>query len=267
MGKAANQYKPVVKRWDWPTTFRLGLNRRVEPTEDDISNAVDELRNGFSRLLDRVMPVEGEQGNQRWVWHSDHGEPATCRLKPKLRSVGARDLAQKWQTQYVSRGRGIPMREVIEAGLYGIDLKQDPDDGTVNVHIHVLCNCPWLPQGALSQMWEEIADAPAVDIRRIEKRDHDDAEDALMEVVGYAAKEPEWRDASEAVQYHLALKGSKLVQPFGSLHGNTPSNTGELYCSDCELSPTEWHYCGTVDALYDTTDHDPTSRGKDPPDE
>jgi hypothetical protein len=265
MGKAANQYKSVVKRWDWPTTLRLGLDRRVEPTEEAIAGAVDELRNGFSRLLDRVMPVEGQQGNRRWVWWRDGGEPASCRIKPKLRSVGADDLARRWQKQFVDQGRGIPMREVIEAGLYGIDLKQSTEDGSVNVHMHVLCNCPWLPQGALSQMWEEIAGAPAVDIRRIEKRDHDDAEDALMEVVGYAAKEPEWRNATEAVQYHLALKGSKLVQPFGSLHGNTPPTGGELYCSDCEVSPTEWHYSGIVDGQYDTTGHGNHSRGKDPP--
>lgn len=266
MGKVVNQYLPRVRRWQWPTTIRLSLSERVEPTEEAISEAVDELRANYGRLLDRVMPVEGEHGNRRWVWWRDGGEPATCRLKPRLRSVGATDLARQWQEQYVDRGRGIPMREILQGGFYGIDLKQDPDTGTVNVHMHILCDSPWVPQGALSQMWGDIADAPVVDVRRVQDRDEGDREDALMEVIGYAAKAPDWRNAKEAVSYQLALKGSKLVQPFGSLHGNTPPTGGEMFCTDCGESPRQWHYNGTVDGAYDTTDFGTNSRGKDPPD-
>lgn len=265
MGKVVNQYLPRVKRWDWPTTIRLSLPERVEPTEEAIDNGVSELRQYYSRLLDRVMPVEGEHQNRRWVWWHDGGEPATCRLKPRLRSAGAHELARQWQKQYVSQGNGIPMREVLQGGFYGIDLKQDPETGTVNIHMHVLCDCPWLPQGALSQMWDEIAGAPVVDIRRVQDRDEGDREDALMEVIGYAAKSPDWRNAEEAVSYQLALKGSKLVQPFGSLHGNTPPTSGELFCTDCETAPRQWHYNGTVDGCFDTTSYGTDSRGKDPP--
>ena len=63
------------------------------------------------------------------------------------------------------------MREVMQEGLYGIGLKQNLENGTANVHMHVLANSPWLPQGALSQMWDVIVGAPVVDVRRITDRD------------------------------------------------------------------------------------------------
>jgi hypothetical protein len=107
-----------------------------------------------------------------------------------------------------------------------------------------------------------------VDVRRVEERGESDGATALMEVVGYAAKPPEHETTEAAVAYVTALKGSKLIQPSGELHGNTPCEEAELVCADCELTPSWWNYEGTVDGRYatmGTTWSDPTQGENDPP--
>ncbi|MDN4015316.1 hypothetical protein QX233_22970, partial [Chryseobacterium gambrini] len=79
-----------------------------------------------------------------------------------------------------------------------------------------------IPQAALSSVWEDLTGAPVLDVRRIEERGDLDTESALAEVIGYVTKPPEFESVADEVEYLTALKGSRLVQPFGSLHGNTP---------------------------------------------
>jgi hypothetical protein len=70
------------------------------------------------------------------------------------------------------------------------------------------------------------------------------------------------------VSYQKALSGSKLIQPFGSLHGNTPEADGALLCAECENTPAWWNYMGTVNDRLETmgtTWSDP-SAGDGPPD-
>ena len=86
-------------------------------------------------------------------------------------------------------------------------------------------------------MWEDLTGAPVLDVRRIEERGDLDAESALSEVIGYVTKPPEFESVAEEVEDLTALKGSRLVQPFGSLHGNTPRIHGLLRCSTCECAP------------------------------
>ena len=74
-----------------------------------------------------------------------------------------------------------------------------------------------------------------------------DTEAAVAEVMGYVTKPPEFATVADGVEYLTALKGSRLVQPFGSLHGNTPVVTGVLCCSACERAPRWWNYMGVVD--------------------
>ena len=81
-------------------------------------------------------------------------------------------------------------------------------------------------QAALSSVCEDLTGAPVVDVRRIEEHRDLDAESALAEVIGYVSKPPKFESVAEEVEYLTALKGSQLVQPFGSLHGNTPRITG-----------------------------------------
>jgi len=246
MGEKAGQYLPVVENWDHPVMMRLSLDRRVDP--DDLERAVDALRGAHGRLRRRVVQTDGE------TWR---------RWKSVLHARGERELARRWQKRYVNQGKGIPFKEIVSAGFYGIDIKQG-DDGTLNVHMHILADCPYLPQAKLSELWDDLVDAPVVDIRRIDTEGESDAESALMEVIGYAAKAPEWDDIEDQVAYFETLKGSKLVQPFGELHGNTPEVLSHLLCGECGMEPKWWNYRGTVDGRYNTVEV-VTGRGDRPP--
>lgn len=272
-GQAVGRFSDAVESWENPTMLRFGLDRRVEPTEEAISAAVDELREAFGKLRRRVIPVEGrhqatESGEvKQWVWKRDGGAPADHYWKSALLGAGRHDLARRWQKRYVEQGRGIPADEVFRSGFYGIDVKQG-EDGSVYVHVHVLADLPYVPQAALAALWDDLTGAPVVDVRRVEERGERDETGALMEVVGYAAKPPEYESAETAVAYATALKGSKLIQPFGELHGNTPDSEAQLVCADCERTPSWWNYEGTVDGRHATmgrTWDDPTRGENDPP--
>lgn len=148
--------------------------------------------------------------------------------------------------KYVKQGRGIPFEEIVRSGLYGVDLKQK-DDGRFNVHMHVIADAPYIPQVALSSVWDDLTGAPVVDVRRIDERGEAESESALVEAMGYAAKAPEFANAEAESQYLTALKGSKLIQPFGDLHGNTPQVYGLLQCGSCEMAPAYWEYLDYCD--------------------
>ena len=262
-GQAVEKYGEVVESWESPAMLRLALDRRVEPETDTLDRAVDELRDAFGRFRRRVVPTEGTHQGKRWVWEEDGGEPADHYWKSALRREAARRAREdddrslfvridRWEREYVEEGRGIPMDELVGAGVYGIDAKQSPEDGTVHVHMHVLADVPFVPQAALASTWDDLTDAPAVDVRRVEERGEADRETALMETVGYAAKPPEYETLDGAVAYMQALKGSKLIQPFGELHGNTPDVDGHLLCARCEGTPAWWNYLGTVNERRET---------------
>lgn len=238
MGRVAQQYKGEVHGWEHPTMLRLSLPKRVEPDVESLTTALDALRGAFGRLRRRKVPPSGDpEDGAGWEWEE---------WQKYLRMVGERDLAARLRTQYVNRGKWVPVEEVLRGGFYAVDIKQG-DDRTLNVHLHILADCPWLPQAALSKLWDDIIDAPVVDVRRVDSRGDQDAESAVMETIAYAAKAPEYQDVEDEVAYFRALKGSKLVQPFGSLHGNTPGSD-ELQCSECEGVPLlGWEYLGVVD--------------------
>jgi hypothetical protein len=228
MGRVANQYLPVVQNWDHATMIRLSLPQRVEASR--VSTAVDALRGAFGRLRRRKVQVDGPMF-KKWMG--------------VLRARGERKLAKRWEMER-NNGRGIPMDEIIRSGFYGVDIKQD-ENGTLNVHMHILADVPYLPQSALSEIWGDLTDAPVVDIRRVDESGGQGRESALLETVGYAAKAPEYESVDDEVAYYGALKGTKLVQPFGQLHGNTPDGGLPMFCCTCEQSPDDWLYLGVVE--------------------
>jgi hypothetical protein len=233
MGRVAGQYADVVAGWDAPTMLRLSLPQRVEASVEAVRGAVEALRGAFGRLRRRVIPASGDG----WEWRE---------WKRHLRMVGERRLAKRLEVEYVSQGRGIPFEEIVPAGFYAVDVKQK-EDGRLNIHLHILADVPFLPQAALSQLWDDLIAAPVVDVRRVDGRGKKDMERAVVEAVGYAAKAPEYQETADEVAYFRALKGSKLVQPFGELHGNTPGSD-ELRCTECDGVPLMgWEYLGVVD--------------------
>lgn len=249
MGRTVERYRGPVASFDHPTMFRLGLPNRV--AGDDLDRAKDALVGAFGRLRRRVIPADGEHQGKRWVWSDDGGKPADHYWRSALIRAGERDLAQYWETKYINQGKGIPFEEIARSGLYGVDMKQK-DDGRFNVHVHVIADVPYVPQAALAAEWDAVVGAPVVDVRRIDERGEQGAESALAEAVGYAAKAPEFASAEDEAHYLSALKGSKLIQPFGDLHGNTPRVSGLLRCTDCEMTPAYWEYLGYCDHPYDT---------------
>jgi hypothetical protein len=253
MGEVAHQYLPAIEGMDNPTMLRLSLPSRVDPDPESVGRAVDALRGAFGRLRRRVVPANGDG----WSWGP---------WKSVLLAMGHDDLARRWQKRYVEQGRGIPMDEILKGGVYGVDIKQQ-DDGRLNVHTHIIGDVPYLPQAALSELWDDLIDAPVVDIRRVEQQGESGAESALMEVVGYAAKAPEYESVDDEVAYLKALKGSKLLQPFGDLHGNTPPAPSELTCYTCERIPRSWSYLGVVDGRYETATVGGPDGDRPPPEE
>jgi hypothetical protein len=143
----------------------------------------------------------------------------------------------------------------MRAGLYGIDIKQQPT-GKFHVHIHALVDMAYTPQPALAEVWRDVTGASGdageiVDVRRIRGGDRDEVEDALAEITGYVTKPPEFQNIEDEVEVMLALKGSRLVQPFGELHGKTADLMAWLVCGECGNSPELWNYLGVVDKIED----------------
>jgi hypothetical protein len=141
----------------------------------------------------------------------------------------------------VEQGKGIPMKELVRGGFYGVDIKQQ-SDGTYNVHLHVLCDMAYIPQPALSEVWNDVAGAPVLDVRRC----YSSEKDALLEVIGYATKPPEFENVEDAVSVVSGLKGSCLVQPFGDLYGDN-QHVHRLVCPNCEEVPEWWEVLGYID--------------------
>jgi hypothetical protein len=256
MGKLVHKYLPAVMEWEWPSF----LTATIENVES--LTAVDRIREDFIRFLDRVVPTEGEterEGERKsWCWRFDGGTPrgdywkqSLCGGRGSAEGKYARYEANRLEAEYVSEGRGIPVRELIRSGFYAIHVKEKPDM-SFNVHIHAVVNGLYCPQSAYSAVWEDVTGAPVFDIRAIDPNDMDDLEGAVADVIGYAVQPPEFRSVETAVEYYKKLKGKRLVQPFGALHGNTPDSGGELLCANCGDTPVWWDYCGIVDEAYDT---------------
>ena len=274
MGKQIGKYKDAVKSWKNPTHLVL----TVENTDTPVQKK-DELTDAFGRFRRRVIPTEGGEGKHSWVWRSDGGEPAGYYWKQRMCRRDQVRRAGAFQG-IVDDGRGIPLtssydedgnvkeRGVIDGGFYGVDIKQQ-SDGSYNVHLHVLANMAFCPQPALSSVWEDVTEDSSPVLHVEETYGDSSGVSGLMEVIGYAVKAPEFGNVEDEVEVITGLKGSRLTQPFGSLHGETQP-TAELTCPECGVSPAWWNYKGYVDMAFEGepgsgVEGDDTRGGCDPP--
>jgi hypothetical protein len=263
-------------------------------TTKNVSDPVaerDEMVESLAKLRRRTIPTEGSVTREAadgegtvtksWSWWDGAGvddiKENHTQWKVKLQESGQHDLVRRLQREYVNYeyetitgthvGKNIPMGELIDGGLYGIDVKQvGPMEW--NVHAHILVDSAYIPQAALSAVWEDITGDPVVDVRRIYERGSEQSvRDALQETVGYAVKPPEFEDLDDELEYIEDAKGCPDVHPFGDLHGAGDSDAGALRCSNCELTPHEWEYGGLVDEALDNMGKgwEDADRGKDPP--
>ena len=145
---------------------------------------------------------------------------------------------------------------MIPGGLYGIDIEQQ-DSERYHVHLHALCEMPFVPQAAVASVWQDITGASVIDVQR--------RGDLLVEMVGYVCKPPEFESVEDEVEYLTALKGARLMQPFGSLHGNVSEIPGMLECSNCGRAPQFWNYLGLVDEAFDNMTLATPREGDRPP--
>ena len=262
MGRAIGRFEPLVSDMDSPTFGTLTIENSSE-----IESGVDAIRDAFSKLRRRTIPpsgsvtreIDGEIVTKRWVWSmsDDGGEPADHYWKSALCAAGKHDLARSIQKRYVDQNKQIPFTELVKGGVYGIDIKQQEEE-RYHVHLHTLIDSAYLPQAAISSVWEDITGAPVVDLRRADLG-------ALNDVVGYVTKPPEFESIEAEIEYLTTLKGTRLLQPFGSLHGQTTASAALLRCADCDIAPTEWDYLGLVDHAYDNTSTNWDTDGDRPP--
>lgn len=273
MGRLIEKWKPAVAGMDYPTFGTFTIQNVKDPAKGR-----DAVVGAFGRLRQRTIPFEGETvregATKRWCWWRDGGRPSE-RWKVRLQEAGAHELVRHLEDRYVRhewedvtgrhRGRNIPFKELVKGGLYAVDVKQKgPEE--FNVHLHVVMDSPYIPQAALSSVWEDLTGDPVVDVRRIYDQTGDGIEDALAETVAYAVKSPEFETVEDSVEFATEMKGKALVHPFGSLHGAASDTGGMLHCAECGNTPSWWNYQGFVDHAIDNMGKGwETDRGKDPP--
>jgi hypothetical protein len=287
VGQNIEKYENRVKGMDNPVMLTLTEKNFRDPVAG--RRQVMEDLAAFRR---RTIPFEGtttretddgETVEKSWCWWQgadvDDVDPDLEQWKVKLQEQGHHDLVRRLQSEYVNYeyeditgthvGRNIPLDELTNGGIYGIDIKQQ-GPLQFHVHAHVLVDMAYVPQAAISAVWEDITgDACVVDVRSIyDRAERQEAAEALAETVGYAVKPPEFEELEEELEFVKAAKGCPTVHPFGDLHGlGSPDGPG-LICADCERMPQEWMYLGTVEERRETVGKSwETDRGMDPPEE
>lgn len=285
IGELVEQYTQPALGWSNPVFGTFTIENVTAPTAEELERAVDGITGAFGRLRRRTIPFEGEvtretddgeRVTKRWVWANDGGRPANDYWRQALDRRGHGDRADRLEAEYVEaeyqqfggiqRGKNIPFGELVDAGIYSVDIKQ-VDTDEFNIHLHTLWDGAYIPQPALSKVWEDLTGDPVVDVRRVYDRDGDGLQEAVKEVVAYACKTPEFESVEDEVNYVQALKGKRMVQTFGELHGEVPDLEPSLLCSECGGMPAWWDYLGTVDERIDNMGsiHDGESTGNDPP--
>jgi hypothetical protein len=263
IGHAVERYTEAVQSWAQPTFYTLTVPNCSDPAEGK-----HRVQDAFGKLRRRGFPASGDG----WAW--DPSGPGGW--KTELLGNGQHELARDLDRRYVNysweditgsrRGRRIPWDELVRGGFYGVDIKQKgPDE--YNVHLHVLADAAYIPQAALSAVWEDVTgDAPVVDVRRIYGRDGETIESAVAETVAYACKPPEFEEPEDAAAFAAETKGERMVQPFGTLHGNVPKRPPQLLCERCEQTPAWWNYVDVVNERLETVGMVHGEDGDRPPD-
>jgi len=141
----------------------------------------------------------------------------------------------------ISSFKKLRRREIfrnVRGGFYAVEVVPK-DAGLWNVHLHVIFDGPFLPQGKLSENWYDITgDSYVVDIQLLRKRNA-----GVKYVLGYCSDEDKVRDTwggvpeSRKKEFERAVKHRRLVQTFGHLHG-VQKRDSVFECPEC--GGTNW---------------------------
>ena len=157
--------------------------------------------------------------------------------EPKLWTLTIRSTKQlrhgvrKIREAFTKLRRRKPFNRLLKGGIYAIEANPH-EDGTWNVHIHILCEAKYIPQHYLSRVWQEITgDSYVVDVRRAYS-----PKKGLKYLLEYLAKGPAntknpW-PVEAIVRYLEVLEGVRLIQVFGVLLGSGEEE-GEFRCPIC----------------------------------
>jgi hypothetical protein len=139
------------------------------------------------------------------------------------------DLREAWK----KLRRRTPYNESWQGGLYAVEAVNKGRGW--HVHLHVLVEGGYVSQGLLARDWQELTgDSWIVDIREV------DALYGLKYTLKYLKKAP--TISGHVDEYNEVLKGTRLVQAWGSWYGEVQvkeeEDTPKLVCAVCGHS--EW---------------------------
>jgi hypothetical protein len=103
--------------------------------------------------------------------------------------------------------------------------------GENHLHIHLMVDCVWIDQKALSEAWNRITGNPVVDVRRVRN-----PEKAIKEVFKYIVKDEGPHGVSDEFidQARAELKGVRLVVASKGLSSlDTTEISGQFTCPEC----------------------------------
>jgi len=163
---------------------------------------------------------------------------------PKLLTLTLRNVPEL-SKQGVSRLRKCMktlLRRVdvfVRGGIYTIEVENIGNGW--HIHAHVVMDSLFIPQEFLSAQWHDITgDSYIVDIREAWS-----PRGALSYILKYLTKEPKLLEDLKPV-YNQALKGVRLIQPFGVLYAAWTIERCAHSCPDC--GGTTWR----IEAVFVT---------------
>lgn len=222
--KTMKRYQRVTRRMDDMKLITLTIKNAEDLGEDDIRG----VRSDFYELRERLEDLTADE------------------TRDIIRSA---DVQEKKKNRYIASLKKVLYDQRIKGGLYAIEIKNDGQGW--NIHIHVLADCEYIAQPVLSSLWNDIAGAPVVDIKKADQG-------AVKYILKYVFKPPHVEGIEAFQTYIETVKDMRLYSTFGSLYDFKPQER-EFSCPECGGTDIDW--IGSTSPWEDTSlvlsDHPP----------
>ena len=182
------------------------------------------------RCGDRTCPVCREK--DFWRMFKGYLESVEAIKRPKLLTLTLRNVSTLTRVYIRGLRKSFTKlmhrkwyKERVRGGLQTIEIVNKGNGW--HVHMHVLLDADYLPQRKIAKDWLEITgDSFVVDIREAGT-----VKEGLKYCLKYLSKAPVLSGHEE--EYRDAVKGLRLVQPFGSLYGELVMHLPSVPCPEC----------------------------------